>query len=609
MSRNHVVDADGKKQLVDLAQKEADRVFGRLVLGSVGDEVSNMLFPGVFNLTPAETKIQNLGLEFLKRAGIHSVLANIKASDNVKAKTKDKINKVRCERFLPMCVSAGAAPNDPANDPVQLYGLDREKDKDLVNLLQSQAQTVSRACYLLGYRTAVFSMQAYLNNAGEWYGILASVLTSPVYLADWKNRASGSEGMAKTLYDIHTKLDLLWEAANAEESLKAKLPKGVKSPTEVISILNAAGLDAALDSIEFDDTARQNISNFFEHLDELEKDKRTQALAEHYRKQMIADDAKRMSFSEMGKYIIKTMEELRQNKKWSIREASGQAALLDAADMRKQAGDKAPAWYKNIKWKDGFMSYFRSAMTVAAMSGLVYLFSQNAGKMDWADQLSLFGQLAEGFVGVRGAMTKIARSGAMSIGSFLNKWFLAPLAKVCDCVGRWLYSRMSTIGKALIEGIKGLVTKITNAIKTGAEIVVNKVGEMGTWLKNTPIQWGQRFQTLARGARFGLSALCFWVATHHCMKAFKDGRTIDKVTSTIGAALAGLEVLCLVIEGIATLIPGAGMVVSVCAALGPILAAAGIVFAVAMVIVAFVYEEDPLDNLVVKYGKMYDILT
>ncbi|KAH6867266.1 hypothetical protein B0T10DRAFT_502528 [Thelonectria olida] len=619
MSRTTEIGPTGVQQLVDLAQKEADRVFGRLVFGSVDQEVSNLLFPGIFSLTPAEKDIQKLGEEFLKRAGIHSIMANLKASDNVKAKTKDKISKAKCERFIPMCISAGAAPTDPANDPVKLYGLDREKDKTLVTQLQSQAQSVSRACYLHGYRTAVISMQGYLNNAGEWYDILVSTLTSDVYLADWQSRASGSEGLAKTLYDIHTKLDLLWETANANPTLKAKLPAGIKTPAEVIATLNVAGLDAALDSIEFDDTARQGVVDFFERLDELEKDKRTETLAQHYRKQMIVDDAKRVSFQEMGNYVVDLMNSLRQNKKWSMREATAQLSLLDAARVRQEAGAAAPPWYKDIKWKEGFMSYFRSAVTVVAMSGLVYLFSQNAAKMDWDDQLALFGQLSEGFVAVRGAMSKMAQAGAggaMSIGAFLHKWFLAPIAKVCRFVGEWLYRRIGDIGRGLIQGIGRLLVRITDAIKTGAEIVATKVGSLGTWLKNLPINWGKIFQSLAKIASFGISALCFWIAIRDCIAAYKSGRPIDIIMSTIGAAIVGLEVLCLVIQGLAWIVGAvftsaaatSGVIISACAALGPILAAAGIVFAVALIIVAFAFQEDPMDDFVEKYGRKYGIV-
>lgn len=217
-----------------------------------------MLFPGKFNLIPAEQKIQELGREFLKRAGMHTILANIKESTNVKPKTKNKIKQVRCERFIPMCLAL-EEPANKTNDPVKLYGLDREKDKDVVKQLQGEAQRVFRACYLHGYRTAVASIQPYLNNAGEWYDNLQKVLQSSIFLQDWQNKATGSEGFAKTLYDLHTKLDVLWEAAQEKDEFKAKLPKDVKKPEEVIVVLNSAGLVAALDVIEWDDTSRAHL--------------------------------------------------------------------------------------------------------------------------------------------------------------------------------------------------------------------------------------------------------------------------------------------------------------------------------------------------------------
>lgn len=227
------------------------------------EEVSKLLFPGVFNLTPAEKSIQKLGNEFLKRAGIHTIMANIKASDQVKAKTKDKIKKDRCDRFIPMCVSA---PGKPAtgDDMVALYGLkrkegDTQNDQALIDQLQSEAQAVSRACYLHGYRSAVTSMQPYLNNAGEWYTTLAQSLTDEIFLQDWQNKTSASEGSAKKLYDIHTKLDVLWQAVHEKPEFEAKLPPAIAPPTEVIAGLNAASLAAALDQTEFDDTARQNL--------------------------------------------------------------------------------------------------------------------------------------------------------------------------------------------------------------------------------------------------------------------------------------------------------------------------------------------------------------
>lgn len=113
--------------------------------------------------------------------------------------------------------------------------------------------------------------------------------------------------------------------------------------------------------------------------------------------------------------------------------------------------------------------------------------------------------------------------------------------------------------------------------------------------------------------------------------------------STISAVLVGLEVMILVIRGIAGIVgffaaggaaAAAGTFVSVCSALGPsqyipffftiesllaqdtalttmldtVLAAAGILFAIVFIVVAFAFAEDPLDDLVVKFGKKYGIV-
>lgn len=199
---------------------------------------------------------------------------------------------------------------------------------------------------------------------------------------------------------------------------------------------------------------------------------------------MIIDQQKPMSFQTMGEYIVQLMEELRGNKKWSAREAESQLALLDARQAREALGEYAPVWYKDIKWKDGFMSYFRSAVTVIALGGLVYLFSQQAATMDWDDRLALFGQIAEGLASVRGAMAtigKVGAGGAMKLGSFLNKWILTPLGAVCKAVGRWLYNSLPRVGKAIIQGIGRLLFDIGKAVAAVAGAVTTAAGKVGTW--------------------------------------------------------------------------------------------------------------------------------
>ena len=66
---------------------------------------------------------------------------------------------------------------------------------------------------------------------------------------------------------------------------------------------------------------------------------------------------------------------------------------------------------------------------------------------------------------------------------------------------------------------------------------------------------------------FGLSVLCLWITYRECASAWREGRTIDKVISTVGLTLACVEVVCLSIQGIA-FVAGATQTVAFCSVLG-----------------------------------------
>ena len=230
------------------------------MMGSVDTDISDMLFKDVFTLTEAEKEIQKKGLEFLKRAGIHHVLKTIKTAEKVKASIKNKINLDKCDRFIPMCL-APVAPAEVTNDPVFLYGLDRtkEKDKPLINQLQNEAREVQQACYVAGYRTACLGIQPYLKNAGEWYNILDTTLCDKIFIQDWTNKASASEGVSKTMYNLKTILDVLWQVTQEKDEFKQKLKSGIKTPEELHAVLNGAAYGKALEVLAWDDTLRAKV--------------------------------------------------------------------------------------------------------------------------------------------------------------------------------------------------------------------------------------------------------------------------------------------------------------------------------------------------------------
>lgn len=234
-----------------------DRVLNKLVLASVDEEVANLLYKDIYVLTKAEKAIQAKGPEFLKRAGIHAILSALKMSEKVKEQTKNRINAEKVARFLPMCV-AMQRPAPGAEDIVSLYGLDRERDRELLERLWTEAHAVSRACYLHGYRKAVSGLEPYLENAGYWYNELATAQTHEIALADWANRATCSDHDVR-LYSLRNKLEILWQVAQEDERLRAQLRPSVPKPEDVLLTLNSAVVLGMRDHILWDATAQQHL--------------------------------------------------------------------------------------------------------------------------------------------------------------------------------------------------------------------------------------------------------------------------------------------------------------------------------------------------------------
>jgi len=249
--------------------------------------------------------------------------------------------------------------------------------------------------------------------------------------------------------------------------------------------------------------------------------------------------------------------------------------------------------------------------------------------MEWYETLAIAGELCQGFATlhnellVLGRLLKLSYQKGISLLSvkalkvktffadmarWVYRYVLAPVDRVAVMISTWLYNAVGRIGRALITGICSFASMVASGIKSGLIAAYKKmIGQAVTFLKNLPITWGNVFNIICKVLSFGISALCLGIAIHDCIMAWRSGRTVDIVTSTIGAVLVGLEVLCLVIQGIAWLID-AGAVVAACSTIRMALGVIGIIFAVVLIIVAFTTYEDPLDALVKMYGKKYGLL-
>ncbi|KAJ8111988.1 hypothetical protein OPT61_g5546 [Boeremia exigua] len=610
-------DASGKS--VDLAQKEADNILGRLMMGSVDQEISDMLFKDVFILTDAEKEIQKKGLEFLKRAGTHHVLKTIKAAEKVKQSIKDKINLDKCDRFVPMCV-APIAPATITEDPVFLYGLSRRTDGALVNQLQSEAQAVMDACSIAGYKIAVLDIQPYLKNAGEWYDILDTTLHNEFFIQDWMNKSAGSEGVSKTMYNLKKILDVLWVVTQASDEFKKKLKANISTPEQLNGIMNGAAYAKAQEVLAWDDTLRSKIKEVFARLDQVEKNKREQELADALKKQMIVDGAKVGSYQVLGETLIAYMEKVRDKATWTARDAQDALALAHASEAQGKVGAvtqelaDAAKKEKGIQLKERWFSGARAVVTAVSIGVLTWVFSNKAASMEWYETLAMAGQLCEGFAGLHSELSALGKSLKAvfmqnniqqrikdffaPMARWVHKYIFSNVAKFAAAVSTWLFTALPRIGGALITGIRQFASYVANGVKNGLITAYDKtIGRAVTFLKNLPIAWGNVFTVLCNVLSFGISALCLFIAIRDCVTAWRSGRTIDKVTSTISAVLVGLEVITLVVSGVAWL-SGATAVVAACSTVGMVLGVVGIVFAVVLIIVAIATYEDPLDALV-----------
>ncbi|KZV85434.1 hypothetical protein EXIGLDRAFT_256737 [Exidia glandulosa HHB12029] len=204
-----------KQGSVDLAQNEANRLFGRIMLGSVPKDVQDKLYPNVIKLDAEEIKVQEMGKEFFKRAGIHYLMKQLAQSPDIKPELKGKVNVPACEIFLTVCGSLKKPAGD-AHDPVTAYGWDREKDKVILAQLQGEYQRVVLECYKLGYRRVVTAFHPFLAQAKYWYQRYAKYVLTPQHTNEFKNRVVAKGETGATLYSLQVKLTLLKEAANGD---------------------------------------------------------------------------------------------------------------------------------------------------------------------------------------------------------------------------------------------------------------------------------------------------------------------------------------------------------------------------------------------------------
>lgn len=140
----------------------------KIILQSVPEDVKKKLYTDIPTLDNEEKEIQSSAPDFLARAGVVNIMSHLQSSPDVPAAQRDRINKVKCDAFFAAC-AAVERPDKKLADPVETFGWDRVRDKDIIQKVQTQYRDAALKCYRLGYVRSVHSFRPYLKDAKFWY--------------------------------------------------------------------------------------------------------------------------------------------------------------------------------------------------------------------------------------------------------------------------------------------------------------------------------------------------------------------------------------------------------------------------------------------------------
>ncbi|ESK96467.1 hypothetical protein Moror_6975 [Moniliophthora roreri MCA 2997] len=314
----------------DIAQQEGDRIFGKILLASIPDDVKEKLYPNAPELDKAEQAIKDLGPDYLSHAAVVNFLSHLQASVDISPAQRVRINKTKCDAFFPACMAVEKPVGNQA-DPVQTFGWDREKDAPILDKIQQQARVVALHCYRLGYIRAVTSFRPFLKYASYWYKRLVEYIESPAHLRQFMHRVrSQDDRLERDVYDWHNKLTLLHNVCGDI--------KGVSKIEEVMSALKGASTLATLDSVEWNDSVVAHLKEFFEKLDEVDNDPLKNKDKEYAKLQKLMAERGASTWSEFGNRIIGTVQACVKHlhRKPSVTELSEVIARQEVANALTQ---------------------------------------------------------------------------------------------------------------------------------------------------------------------------------------------------------------------------------------------------------------------------------
>ncbi|EKM60170.1 uncharacterized protein PHACADRAFT_246009 [Phanerochaete carnosa HHB-10118-sp] len=551
----------------DIAQNEGDRIFARIILHSAPDDVKELLCPDLPALDPDETKIKELGPEYLERAGIVNIIAYIKNMKEVSPRQRRRIDETKCQAFTKACAAFGE-PNAGVVDHMKVSPDDLSK-------FQVQYRAIAQACYRLGYIRAVLSFQPFLAEARYWYTRLATYLVSERHLMELKQRVRCSDTrIQQDIFDWQNKLQILEERAG-DIGNAPQIP-------DVVAELHGVATFAILDGVMWSDEHASSMVKFFEDLDEIERatklDKFNKQLmdekAREYAKlQELLAEREAYTWSEVGKSLVEGFGQLteRLHRKPSMEE------LTTIVSRAWTKGGVCPEI-----WRRGNTLLFKKVACAAlVMVGtwiLMKALRKDQEALERSEQISMFASL---------------------VGAVMYLWnpVVVPIvAAVAKGLGWGLKKLLPTRALGWVDAAKVLSMKFSRKFVNGAAGAVCSRA------------WSSIASGLTLTFGFFVSVSALVASAFELKKMLKEGRTIDKWFAGAQLTVSALSTIAFSVQLIPSCVASTA-IVALSGTVGMWLAGIGVVVGVvALAVTLSLPGEDRVKMIIDKYGARYGLL-
>ncbi|KAF9526818.1 hypothetical protein CPB83DRAFT_837118 [Crepidotus variabilis] len=540
-----------------------------------------------------------------------NLLSHLQGSKDVAAAQRARIDKNKCDAFFPACMSTEKPPGG-RNNPVKTFGWDRERDAaSLVTRLSNivDRQPVAYLKVLMNNETlkeleeirklplhsvkenytAMIPLslcpntafwqvyKLYFRKIGVCGGGIA--LGNNMLFSDDLAEFRGSGDVLGALHAIGGRLGTIswcwssdhlrrfscrvrsqdshleWDVYNWYNELTllhnacGDLDGAVKIE-DVMASLQGASTLATLPDVEYNDDFKAHLRDLFEELDQINNDPLKRQDQDYAKIQRLMAVREANSWSELGKTIISTINAHtnHMHRKPTITEGND------------------PPWSSEITKRFACLSI--------------------------SEKITMYMSLVQGVLMEPSLVLAPVQCFAMGLQSLARG------------IGWCLKKMMPQRSLSFIKTASAFNTKIV-----GVGLTMNCMLEK--LCKGVILVFGDSssFRAIVPFSFF-MSCFCVWAAVDKFLYAKKHGRTVDKWFAGAELLIAAASLVTMAVQLGATWCLGkaAVPVVAFCGTAGMVLMGVGLVVAVAELVVGLVLKEDPMRELIDKYGWKYKLL-